>query len=152
GAAGTAGGDVWWEQHTTSVRSIEPIGGATLVNVGVVPFASVTPAVLQSLAYDTMGLVANDDPTNVLVPGDVFAVRTNAGNVAKVHVRAYGYALEIEWATYRLGAAYEPLGAGYAQPEDVAVAADERTAYVTERAGNLLRVDLEGPGANRSAA
>lgn len=37
---------------------------------------------------------------------------------------------------------YEVLGRGYSNPEDVAVAVDGTTAYVTERNGALLRVDL----------
>ncbi len=36
----------------------------------------------------------------------------------------------------------KPLGAGYNQPESVVVAADGSTAYVTERVGNLLAVNL----------
>jgi hypothetical protein len=42
------------------------------------------------------------------------------------------------------------LGSGYSQPEDVVVASDGNTAYVTERVGNLLRVD-PGNAARASA-
>ena len=38
--------------------------------------------------------------------------------------------------------AYAVLGTGYAQPEDVRASVDGVSAYVTERTGNLLRVDL----------
>jgi len=34
------------------------------------------------------------------------------------------------------------LGSGYTEPEDVVLTADGSTAYVSERAGNLLKVDL----------
>ena len=37
---------------------------------------------------------------------------------------------------------YKVLGTGYTNPEDVVVAASGTVAYVTERAGNLLRVNL----------
>jgi hypothetical protein len=46
--------------------------------------------------------------------------------------------------------AYSVLGGGYTQPEDVVVSSDETTAYVTERSGNFLQVDLTN--ANRAAA
>ena len=44
------------------------------------------------------------------------------------------------------------LGTGYQNPEDVVVTADGRTAYVTERSGNLLKVDLTTATANRANA
>jgi len=149
GHEGTSG-DVWWEQHTATRRSLEVSGGAQLVNLGHVNYANVTPALLQTLAYGTTGLNGNNDATNLLTPGDVFAVRTNLGNYAKVQVVSYGYDLHITWTTYRLGSAYQVIGTGYNQPEDVVVTADETHAYVTERSGDLLRVDLSS--ANRGAA
>jgi hypothetical protein len=45
---------------------------------------------------------------------------------------------------------YHVLGTGYANPEDVAVTADGKTAYVTERNGAFLKVDLANP--NRAQA
>ena len=42
------------------------------------------------------------------------------------------------------------LGTGYANPEDVELSADGLHAYITERAGNLVKVALATP--NRSAA
>lgn len=150
GTEGTAGGDVWWEQHTATVRSLEPIAGAQIVNLGAVSYAAVTPAVLQTLAYGTAGIDGNDDASNQLVVGDVFAVLTNAGNYAKAQVVAYGYDLQIKWTTYRLASAYSVLGTGYNQPEDVVVTADEAHAYVTERSGDLVRVSLSA--ANRASA
>jgi hypothetical protein len=58
--------------------------------------------------------------------------------------------MTIEWATYRLACPYRCIGTGYITPEDIAICADERVAYVTERTGNLLKVDLRN--ANRAAA
>jgi hypothetical protein len=149
GVEGTSG-DVWWEQPTAGVRSLEPSGGARIVNLGHVNYANVTPALLQTLAYGTTGIHGNNDATNVLTPGDVFAVRTNLGNYAKVQIVSCGYDLHLTWTTYRLASAYQVIGTGYNQPEDVVVTADETHAYVTERSGNLLRVDLSN--ANRGAA
>ncbi len=142
-------GDVFWEQHTSTIRSLEPSGGARIVNLGSVNYTAVTPAVLQTLAYSSTGIVGNDDSSNQLVVGDVFAVLTNQGNYAKAQVLAYGYDLQIKWTTYRLGTGYTVLGTGYNQPEDVAVTADEANAYITERTGNLLRVSLAA--ANRAS-
>jgi hypothetical protein len=44
---------------------------------------------------------------------------------------------------------YAMIGSGYTTPEDVRVGSDEKTAYVTERTGNLLKIDLNS--ANRSS-
>jgi hypothetical protein len=144
GAEVAADGDVSWEQHTGLV----PVGDARLANVGAVSVTSVTPAVLQHLPY----AAAPIEDANVLVEGHVFAVRTNGGNHARVEVVSHGRELELQWTTYSLAPAYQVLGTGYRHPEDVAVTADERCAYVTERTGDLLRVDLAGPNRNRSAA
>ena len=81
---------------------------------------------------------------------DVFGVITNNGNYAKVQIQSYGYNLQIRWITYHLNPRYEVLGTGYNMPEDIKVSSDETTAYVTERVGNLLRVDLTN--ANRAMA
>jgi hypothetical protein len=53
----------------------------------------------------------------------------------------------VRWRSYRLRPAYQVLGIGYAQPEDVKVSSDGLHAYVTERTGALLRIDLSN--ANR---
>ena len=137
-----APGDLFWEQFDAVKRAIVPVGGATVVNLGKANFASITPAVLQTLVYSTKPIPGNNDATNQLVDGDVFAVRTNAGNLAKVLVVSYGYDLKIQWVTYKPASPYHVIGTGYATPEDIAVASNEKTAYVTERTGNLLRVDL----------
>jgi YD repeat-containing protein len=63
----------------------------------------------------------------------------------------------VEFATGKLSSvtlncspSYTTLGTGYDRPEDVALSRDGRTAYVTERGGNLVKVSLSN--ANRSAA
>lgn len=148
---GTEGsGDVWWEQVDATVRQMVPQGTAQIVNIGVVDFNSVTPTSLQGLAYSTTPIDGNNDASNQLVNGDVFAVLTNGGNFAKVQVLNYGYDLAIQWVTYQLNPAYQVLGTGYTQPEDVVLSGDDIHAYITERSGDLVFVDLSN--ANRSAA
>jgi hypothetical protein len=56
-----------------------------------------------NLSYSNAPIPANADPTNQLVEGDVFAVRSNAGNFAKVKVLSYGYNLGVQWVTCRVG-------------------------------------------------
>ncbi|MCY7279034.1 MAG: hypothetical protein LH702_36185 [Phormidesmis sp. CAN_BIN44] len=50
-------------------------------------------------------VIDDNDPTeglsNSLTNGNVFAVRTNSGNFAKVQVLSYGYDLQVQWVTYR---------------------------------------------------
>lgn len=144
------GADIWWEQVDAVHRRMTPVGGAKLVNLGPVSYAAITAAELQALSYGTTPINGNNDATNKLVNGDVFAVLTNAGNYAKVQVVAYGYDITVRWTTYHLAPRYQVLGTGYNQPEDIKVCADELYAYVTERSGNLLRVKLTA--ANRASA
>lgn len=97
----TSGGDVWWDQQTDTIRSMDPLGNAKLINLGIVDFNSITPTQLQSYTYTTTPIDGNNDPSNQLVTGDVFAVATNGGNHAKVLVVMYGYNLQIQWVTFQ---------------------------------------------------
>ncbi len=95
--------DVFWEQFTSTTRALEPENGATIANIGVVSFASVTFPELEALSYGTGGIDGSNG-SNILVPGDVFAVHTNAGNFAKVLVTGSLIAgsdngLPIQWQT-----------------------------------------------------
>jgi hypothetical protein len=143
--------DVFWEQQTDVLRQMVPTGRASIANLGVTDFDAVGAFALKELSYSQTPINGNNDASNQLVNGTVFAVLTNAGHYAKVQVINYGYNLDIQWVTYSFGSRYRVLGSGYAQPEDVVVTADERFAYVTERTGNLLKVDLSN-GDRRSAS
>ncbi len=143
-------GDIWWEQIDSIKRQMVPAGGASIMNLGNIDFAALTPVALQALTYGNTSIIGNNDASNQLVNNDVFAVQTKDGNVAKIRVAQYGYDMTIEWVTYKLASPYHIIGTGYTNPEDIAVSSDEKTAYVTERTGNLLKVNLTN--ANRSAA
>ena len=143
-------GDIWWEQIDQVNRKMVPVGGANIINLGNINFATLTPVALQALTYSNTSIIGNNDASNQLVNNDVFAVKTKDGNVAKIRVVQYGYDITIEWVTYKLASPYHTIGIGYTNPEDIAISSDEKTAYVTERIGNLLRVDLTN--ANRPAA
>src|SRR5207247_1236092 len=99
GVEGTSG-DVWWEQQTNVLRRMAPSGGAQIVNLGSVNFGALSAAFPEGLTYGPPAIVGNDNGTNQLVGGDVFAVRTNQGNYAKVKVLTYGYDMQIRWVTY----------------------------------------------------
>jgi hypothetical protein len=142
--------DIWWEQVTAVLRRMTPLNSAQIVNLGVTDFTSITPDTLSSLSYSTTPIIGNNDATNKLVTGDVFAVRTNKGSYAKVKVLSYGYNMNIQWVTYKLDSSYAVLGTGYNQPEDVKASGDGAHAYVTERSGDLVKVQLIN--ANRAAA
>jgi hypothetical protein len=106
GTEGSAGSnfDIWWEQKTAVLRDMAPIkiNGAQIVNLGSVNYASLTPDALSSLTYSTTPIDGNNDASNKLVTGDVFAVKTTSGNFAKVLVVDYGYDMSIQWTTYKL--------------------------------------------------
>jgi hypothetical protein len=142
--------DIWWDQETAVLRRMMPQNSAALLNLGVTNFGSVTANNLEVLSYSKTPIDGNNDATNKLVAGDVFAVQTTQGNFAKVQVLTYGYDLKIQWVTYKLLSGYQVLGIGYSNPEDVKVSADGIHAYVTERSGDLVKVPLSA--ANRSTA
>ncbi|MEO5683548.1 MAG: hypothetical protein ABIQ88_12945 [Chitinophagaceae bacterium] len=143
--------DIWWEQMTTVKRQMVPLANARIVNLGNVNFGQVTPATITSYNYSASPIIGNNDASNKLVNGDVFCVQTRQGNYSKLQVVAYGYDLKVNWVTYKLNPAYVRIGAGYTQPEDIAVFSNETTAYVTERSGNLVRVNLANANRNVSA-
>jgi hypothetical protein len=66
-------GDIWWEQETTTLRRMTPVAGAKILNLGHVDYASVNSASLQLLTYTTTPIPGNNDPSNRLTNGDVFA-------------------------------------------------------------------------------
>lgn len=101
GTQTSSGADVFWRQQTSVERALEPKNGAQLVNLGVQNFDTFAPEQLQGLAYSSTPINGNNDGTNQLVTGDVFAVRTSSGNLAKVKVVLYGYNLSIQWVTYK---------------------------------------------------
>ncbi len=148
--ASTATSDIFWRQQTNIERQMEPLGTAQIVNLGVIDFNSVTPFTLPSYAYSSTPINGDNNATNKLVVGDVFCVKTREGNYAKLQVVTYGYDLVVKWVTYKLNATYTRIGSGYTELEDIAVTANEATAYVTERGGNLLRCSLTA--ANKASA
>ena len=152
---GTEGGtganyDIFWEQMTTVLRQMAVMNTAQIVNLGAVDFNSLTAPALASLTYASTPIDGNNDATNKLTVGDVFAVRTTNGNYAKVKVLAYGYDLTIQWVTYNIPSGYKVIGTGYTNPEDVKMSVDNLHCYVTERSGDLVKVALTA--ANRASA
>jgi hypothetical protein len=103
GAVTQTGADLFWRQRTDVLRQMEPQGTATIVNLGVRDFDSITGTELSKLNYSAAPIPANDDATNQLVNGDVFAVHSTDGNFAKVKVLSYGRNLGVQWVTLRVG-------------------------------------------------
>jgi hypothetical protein len=137
--------DVFWHQHTAVKRTMDPMGSAKIAYVGVVNFNTLTPDKLSKLYYSDTPINGNNDASNKLVNGAVFAVLTNDGHFSKVQVISYEYNIQIKWITYWL-VLYIESRSGYAKPEDIVLSKDGTHAYVTERVGTLLRVDLNNAG------
>ncbi len=95
-----SGGDVWWNNIDSVHRQMVPQGSATIVNLGSVDFNALDFTTLQGESYGTTPIDGNNDSSNQLVNGDVFAVHTNGGNYAKVQVVAYGQNIQVQWVTY----------------------------------------------------
>ena len=145
-----AGNDIFWRQQTSVERQMEALNGAEVAYLGTVSYASLSAAELTALTYSPNPINADNNASNLLTNGAVFAVRTTAGNYTKVQVVTYGYDIIIRYRTYRIPSAYQVIGTGYTQPEDIALSETGTHAYVTERSGNFLRVDLNN--ANRADA
>jgi hypothetical protein len=92
--------DLFWQQQTAVLRQMAPENGATLVNLGVRDFDSISGETLPDLPYSTAPIPGNALGTNLLVPGDVFAVRSTDGNFAKVKVVTYARDLGVQWVTF----------------------------------------------------
>ncbi len=145
------GGHIRWDHTDPSHgRVMRPQGNCDILNLGPVNFDALTHAELQNLdGYSrTTDIHGDPGPANQLTDGDVFAIRNDyrqpAANFdyAKVQVVHYGDSLQVRWVSYRLKPAYQVLGTGYSELEDIVVAADGQHAYVTERGGTLWYVDL----------
>jgi serine/threonine protein kinase len=100
-------------------------------------------------------------PTPTFSPGNVADVTpgsTIAGAIGSQYVASqdklyfveYGGNLSVLNNASSGSPTYQVLGTGYTNPEDVVVASDGNTAYITERSGDLVRVSLSNP--NRSSA
>ena len=72
------GYDIWWEQMTAVARQMAPQNSARIVNLGVGRLRHrLRPAACRRCSYGTTPIPGNNDATNKLVNGDVFAVRTS---------------------------------------------------------------------------
>lgn len=152
------GGHIRWD-HTSPDGTLvmRPQASSELSYIGAVSFTTITHAELQNLSYSGPTILRGEEPNNQLTRNTVFGVynryRQPASNFdyAKVQVlENAGGSLRVRWVAYRLKPHLRVLGTGYNQPEDIQVTSGGRYAYVTERAGNFLRVDLTR--ANRTAA
>jgi hypothetical protein len=131
-------------------------GSCQLAWIGVTDFNSVTQAELQNLSYTSNSLMG-EGPGNQLTPGAMFGVFNSSPqsgdnfDYAKVKVlQNTSASITVQWVSYRLKPSLSVIGTGYNQPEDIKVSSGGRYAYVTERTGNFLRVDLTN--ANRASA
>lgn len=151
------GGYIRWDHVSPGGTFVmRPQASCSLSYIGMTDFNAITQAELQNLNYSQNSL-SGEGATNQLVSGALFGVYNSnplaAANFdyAKVKVISNaGGSIKVQWVTYRLKPRYSVIGTGYNQPEDIRVSAGGRYAYVTERSGNLLRVDLTN--ANRAAA
>lgn len=92
--------DLWWEQVDDVTRRLRPQNGALIAALGHVDFVDLTPEDLRRAPLGTAPANGSRTAGNQLDPGSVIAVRTAAGNLAKLEVLSYGYDLGVRWATY----------------------------------------------------
>lgn len=136
---------------------MRPQSSCSLSYLGMANFDTITQAELQNLSYSSQTILRGEAPNIQLTNGTVFGVFNRSPqsvdnfDYVKVQVlQNTGGNIQIRWVAYRLKPRLRVLGTGYNQPEDIKVTSGGRYAYVTERTGNFLRVDLTN--ANRAVA
>jgi hypothetical protein len=96
GAASGSGGDILW-----TGSSITPQGKAKAENLGALGFTNFGTLTKAELVLFAMNPTTASIPASKLVPGDVFAVVTSGGNIAKVFVMANsGGVITLQLTTY----------------------------------------------------
>jgi hypothetical protein len=101
GTEGADTADLFWERIDDVHAQISAEAtGVGLANLGAVDFDSLTRDDLRALDLSANSIDGSADDRNQLAPGNVFAVRTSDGNLAKVQVLRYGYDLELRYVTY----------------------------------------------------
>ncbi|MEO8457945.1 MAG: hypothetical protein ABI559_09050 [Chloroflexota bacterium] len=93
--------DVFWNQISETERKLLPENNARFALISGQSFNALSFAYLYSRVYSSDAINGNNDATNGLNAGALFAVQTSDGNYAKVKVVDYGYNLQIQWVTYR---------------------------------------------------
>lgn len=152
------GGQIRWDHTSPDGKLVmRPQGTCELSNIGTADFDAITQAELQNLSYSQQTKLRGEAPNNQLPNGTVFGVFNfdpspvdNFDYVKVQVVQNAGGSIKVRWTAYRVKPRLRVLGTGYNQPEDIKVTSGGRYAYVTERTGNFLRVDLTN--ANRAAA
>ena len=102
------GHDLWWRHSSTTERYLCSLNSAKIAVVKGKKWEEVDQAFLASCELSDMRIPGSDND-NQLTPGTILAVRTIAGNLAKLKVLGYrphengiaNYDLELEWVIYR---------------------------------------------------
>ena len=76
----------------------------------------------------------------------------NLATIDRILQVSDGSQIRMKYTTYAKNQGYKTLGKNYQNPEDIVVTSDGLYAYITERAGNLLRVSLSQSNADRGSA
>jgi hypothetical protein len=97
--------DLWWQHVNERERYLVPKNGAGLTVVTNKTYESLTAADLRGMSYGTGRLSASDAQPTIDV-GTVLAVRTNAGNWAKLKVLGFEPLRDRNIAKYHMNLVY----------------------------------------------
>ena len=133
-----------------------PSGTPTPVTRSAATSTATATATPTATATATPTPIVNTTPTAVSIPSNLVntPLATNLGGaIGSAYIAAQDRLIFVEYSgnlssidNVNSSPSYHVLGTGYTTPEGIAVASDGRTAYVTERTGTLLRVDLTNAG------
>src|ERR1039458_9386646 len=94
GATSSSGGDILWSG--TSMTPQSSAGAYNLGNLGLATYSTLPQSTFASLPYSKSAI-----PASSLAVGDVFAVKTNGGNYAKLIVTATsGTSISLQFQTF----------------------------------------------------
>lgn len=156
----SGGGDIWWERITSTTRQMVPYRGATIVNLGIMDdsaFTAITAAQLAQYVYSTTPIRGDDSALNQLGIDDVFAVKTDLGNYAKVQVKdrsqsptndigLHVVVYSCEGATGSLHVDSDPEGAPFYFTRVGQLPPGTTPAYYTGLPDDVYEVRIELPG------
>lgn len=111
------GGDIWWEQRTSTERRLVPQAGAQIVGLGAADFDALTPAELQELTYGAEpldgSLSGGFGPDSVVHLTQDWSVRGKVGVYNNHSVGVWFDGGAGAWSIFNEDIAPMPAGAGF---------------------------------------
>lgn len=91
-------GDIEWRQRGSGIRTVGPVGSATLAYIGQQDFTGLRASDLRSMSFGTSALSVGTN--GGLTAGGIFGVLTTNQHYVKVQLVSVASDLRIRWVLY----------------------------------------------------